>query len=76
MYALGPVAGRLPDGGFGYIDNMSPERVEAQGEGGDTHMYTCTRTHTPTHMHMHILYVTYSLHAACAWVLCLLGCCS
>jgi hypothetical protein len=24
--------GRLPDGGFGYIDGMSPERVEAQGE--------------------------------------------
>jgi hypothetical protein len=30
--ALGPVAGRLPDGSFGYIDGMSPERVEAQGE--------------------------------------------
>eukprot|EP00878_Enallax_costatus_P001050 GHUV01001185.1.p1 GENE.GHUV01001185.1~~GHUV01001185.1.p1 ORF type:complete len:643 (+),score=165.16 GHUV01001185.1:143-2071(+) len=29
--ALGPVAGRLPDGSFGYIGNMSPERVEAQG---------------------------------------------
>lgn len=31
VYALGPVAGRLPDGGFGYIDDMTPERVEAQG---------------------------------------------
>jgi hypothetical protein len=30
--ALGPVAGRLPDGSFGYIDGMSPERVETQGE--------------------------------------------
>jgi hypothetical protein len=29
--ALGPVAGRLPDGSFGYIDGMSPERVETQG---------------------------------------------
>lgn len=29
---LGPVAGRLPDGSFGYIDGMSPERVEQQGE--------------------------------------------
>ena len=25
------IAGRLPDGGFGYVDGMSPERVEAQG---------------------------------------------
>jgi hypothetical protein len=32
VYALGPVAGRLPEGGFGYIDNMTPERVEAQGD--------------------------------------------
>jgi hypothetical protein len=32
VYALGPVAGRLPEGGFGYIDNMTPERVEAQGQ--------------------------------------------
>jgi hypothetical protein len=32
VYALGPVAGRLPEGGFGYIDNMTPERVEAQGK--------------------------------------------
>eukprot|EP00775_Hariotina_reticulata_P006495 gene6495-6723_t len=29
--ALGPVAGRLPDGTFGYIDGMSPDRVEVQG---------------------------------------------
>ncbi|KAF8071307.1 IP5P13 [Scenedesmus sp. PABB004] len=31
VYALGPVTGRLPEGGFGFLDGMSPERVEAQG---------------------------------------------
>jgi hypothetical protein len=30
---LGPVAGRLPDGSFGYIDGMTAERVEQKGEG-------------------------------------------
>lgn len=34
VLALGPVSGRLPDGTFGFIDNMSPERVEAQGDSG------------------------------------------
>lgn len=29
--ALGGVAGRLPDGSFGYLDGMSPELVEGQG---------------------------------------------
>jgi hypothetical protein len=29
---LGGVFGPLPEGGMGYIDGMSPERVEAQGE--------------------------------------------
>ncbi|GBF93005.1 hypothetical protein Rsub_05616 [Raphidocelis subcapitata] len=29
--ALGGVAGRLPDGGFGYLDGMTPEAVEAKG---------------------------------------------
>lgn len=32
--ALGAVAGRQPDGSFGYLDGMSPERVEAQGKAG------------------------------------------
>jgi len=31
VLALGGVVGRLPDGGFGYVDDMSPERVEAIG---------------------------------------------
>jgi uncharacterized protein YbjT (DUF2867 family) len=31
VIALGGVVGRLPSGGFGYVDDMSPERVEAQG---------------------------------------------
>lgn len=31
VLALGGVVGRLPGGGFGYVDDMSPERVEAQG---------------------------------------------
>jgi hypothetical protein len=29
--ALGGVAGRLPDGAFGYLDGMTPELVESQG---------------------------------------------
>ncbi|KAI8465804.1 MAG: complex I intermediate-associated protein 30-domain-containing protein [Monoraphidium minutum] len=29
--ALGGVAGRLPDGSFGYLDGMTPEAVEAKG---------------------------------------------
>jgi uncharacterized protein YbjT (DUF2867 family) len=32
VYALGGVAGRLPDGSFGYLDGMTPEAVEAKGE--------------------------------------------
>jgi uncharacterized protein YbjT (DUF2867 family) len=31
VIALGGVVGRLPSGGFGYVDDMSPERVEAGG---------------------------------------------
>ena len=29
---LGAVVGPTPDGGFGYLDNMTPERVEAGGK--------------------------------------------
>jgi hypothetical protein len=32
--ALGGVAGRLPDGTFGYLDGMTPEAVEAKGGRG------------------------------------------
>ena len=34
MSALGGVAGRLPDGTFGYLEGMSPEAVEAKGGVG------------------------------------------
>ncbi len=32
--ALGGVAGRLPDGTFGYLPDQGPEKVEAAGEAG------------------------------------------
>lgn len=44
VYALGPVAGRLPEGGFGYIDNMSPDRVEA---GGMANILSALKQHCP-----------------------------
>jgi uncharacterized protein YbjT (DUF2867 family) len=31
VIALGGVVGRLPGGGFGYVDDMTPEKVEALG---------------------------------------------